>query len=50
MQSLKLAHNWRSPGLDKLQNFLIKLFSVMHDDLTRAICDITEDPKISVCS
>jgi len=38
-------HNWKYPGLDKLLNFWIKRFSVIHEELTRAINDTIKNPK-----
>jgi len=39
------THDWKSASFDKLQNFWIKRFSVMHEDLTRAINDMIKGPK-----
>jgi hypothetical protein len=46
---IKPTHNWKSHGLDKLQNFWIKWFSVLHKDLNRDINDtIIKTQKISL--
>jgi hypothetical protein len=42
---LKQTNNWKSAGLDKLQNCWIKWFSVMREDLTRAINVMIKEPK-----
>ena len=43
---IKQTHNWKSPGLDKLQHFWVNWFFVMPEDLTRAVTDMIKDPKI----
>jgi len=41
-------HNWKNPGLDKLLNFLIKLFSVTHEELAMAVNDRLKTKKNSL--
>jgi hypothetical protein len=45
IKAFKQTHNWKSPRLDKLQDCYIKPFSVMHEDLTRAINEMIKSPK-----
>jgi len=42
---IKQTHNWKSPGLDKLQHFWVKWFFVMPEDLTMALTDMIKSPK-----
>jgi len=37
---IKQTHNWKSPGLDKLQHFWVKWFFVIPEGLTRALADM----------
>jgi len=46
MKVIEQTHNWKSPGLDKLQHFCVKWFFVMPEGLTRALTDMKKDPKI----
>jgi len=43
---IKHTHNWKSPGLDKLQHFWVKWFFVMPEDITKSPPDMIKDPKI----
>jgi len=46
LKVIKQTHNWKSPGLDKLQHFWVKWFFVMPEGLTRALTDMIKGPKI----
>lgn len=45
LKVIKRAQNWKSPGPDKLQNFWIKSFTSLHQDLDRAMNENLRDPK-----
>ena len=37
--------NWKSPGPDRLPNFWIKQFKILHKSMAEAYSDIVKDPK-----
>jgi hypothetical protein len=43
---IKEMHNWKYPGLDRLLNFWVKLYCVMHEEPTRAINDAIKNQKL----
>ena len=42
---LKRLPNWKAPGVDKLQNFWMKRITSLHDQITRAVNRLLEDPN-----
>jgi hypothetical protein len=41
---LSKAHNWKSPGNNQIQNYLLKAFSAAHRCITKNFSGIMEEP------
>lgn len=44
-KALRLIHNCKYVRLDKIHNFCIKTFPVVHKNLTKAFSTLLDDPK-----
>lgn len=45
-QVIQRAHNWKAPGLDKVQNFWYKRFSTVHSKLSKLFTECLLHPHI----
>ncbi|XP_047501775.1 uncharacterized protein LOC125047544 [Penaeus chinensis] len=43
---VKNLQNWKAPGPDKVHNFWVKHFDAVHEQLARALSEVTRDPSI----
>jgi hypothetical protein len=42
---LLIAHNWKSPGNDQIQNYWLKAFPAAHSHVTKNFGTIMEEPE-----
>ncbi|KAI5731018.1 hypothetical protein M8J77_003330 [Diaphorina citri] len=45
--TMKDAHNWKAPGIDKLTNFWLKYLKCMHKHLAASLQNIMEHPTLA---